>query len=142
MWKHKLLYEILAALIIIGVGIFRFDFIVGYINGAHELDWAYDGFTDTNMSLRLLFLFGVTGYGIYWMIWNFAKRSRMPVMIGSILIATVAMAYSLIFYYIIPISVIIAIAIIKIKQIRRKNGEGSSDGIEGIHRDDTVSQPD
>jgi len=129
MLKHKLLYEILVALIIIGVGIYRFDFIVGYVNGAHELDWAYDGFTDTNMSLRLLFLFGVAGYGLYWIIWNFARRHKMPVMIVSVLIATVAMSYSFIFYYTIPILIVSTIAIIKIKETRRKDGEGSSNRI-------------
>ena len=139
MWKHKLLYEILAALIIIGVAIWRFGFITEYVNGAHELDWAYNGFTDTNMSLRLLFLFGVTGFGLYWIIWNFANRSKMLVMIVTVLIAAIAMSYSIIFYYMIPISIVIAIAIIKIKQIRRENGENSGDGVEGLHRDDSVS---
>ncbi len=136
--KHKLLYEILAALIIIGVGIFRFDFILGYVNGSHELNWAYEGYTETNMNLRFLFLFGTAGYGIYWMVWNFATRRKMIAMISSVLIAAIAMAYSFVFYYSIPMIVVIAIVIIKIKTKRTENDKDTSDRFERIHRVDSV----
>ena len=129
MLKHKLLYEILAAVVIILVAILRFDFILGYINGSHELDWALDGFTDTNMSLRLIFLFGITGFGLYWLIWNYAKRWHYPVMIGSILISTVLMSSFFIFYYLIPMVVVTIIFIIKIKEFRRNNVKNSSDWV-------------
>jgi len=142
MKRSKLLYEIIAALAIIGIGIWRFGFIAEYVNGAQELDWAYDGFTDTNMSLRLIFLFGVAGYGIYWIIWNYAKKNKMPVMIISVLVAAVAMSYNFFFYYLIPMAVVITIVIIRIKEYRRKNGEDNGDGVEGIHRDEALSTPD
>lgn len=138
MKRSKLLYEIVATLAIILIIVFRFDFVTEYVNGAQELDWAYDGFTDTNMSLRLLFLFGVAGYGIYWIIWKYARRNKMPVMIFSVLIAAVAMSYSFFFYYVLPMAVVIIIAILKIKEHRRNNEESSCDRIEGIHREDTL----
>ena len=83
------------------------------------------GTTFTNYDLLTFTLLAINGCGIVWLIYKYAKRSKMIVSLISVLILSLAMAMSTIFLYFIPIVICLIIFGIFIKKEKKKKGKVS-----------------
>lgn len=114
---HLEIAAMVVILVVLGVA---FSYVTRYVTGESEAEWAFKGFSRTNFTIRMLLMFGIVGGGIVWLIYRYAKRAKFPVAIGSALIAAVIMTMSEVFYYAIPIVVLVAISLTRLKG--RKGG--------------------
>jgi hypothetical protein len=119
--KNKILNEkVWLIIVLIAIGA-SFSFANQYVAGELEMHWAITGMIVTNYNLLMFFMLALAGAGIVWIIYRYAKRSKLFVSIISVLCLSLAMAMSQIFMYLIPIVVAIAIAILLVKERRKKN---------------------
>ena len=123
--------EAIASVIIIIVLGVTFAYVTSFVTGELEAEWAYVGFEKTNFTIRMLLMFGIAGGGIVWLIFRYAKRAKFPVAIGSSLFAAVIMTMNAAFYYAIPIAVLGAILLIKVREMRRSRRRIKTPKFEG-----------
>ena len=105
-------------LIVLGVS---FGYATEYVTGKLETEWAYKGFSKTNFTMRMLLMFGLAGGGIVWLIYRYARRAKFPVAIGSATVFALIMTMNEVFYYAIPIIVLMIISFLRVKERRSRS---------------------
>ena len=100
--------------------IFNFDYVNHYCNGSYELKWMYEGMTVSSHDLRLLLLFGLNGWCIFWLIQKYAKRAKIAVMILSVTFSSVLMTFNEISMHAIPLMTFSIWILIKVRSTRQK----------------------
>lgn len=121
--KNERYLEILSAIAILIVMAVCFNFSLDYVSGGIETKWATSGGTTfTNYSLLMFLLLAINGCGVVWIVYKYAKRSKLIVSMISVLILSLVMAMSNIFLSLIPIIVCLIIFTIFVRDRKIKKG--------------------
>jgi heme/copper-type cytochrome/quinol oxidase subunit 2 len=128
--KERLVYildERLFAILILAVVSGLFSFSNKFVSGVLELKWAEEGTVYTNYNIGMFVLLAISACITVWIIYKYAKRSKLLVSIISCLVVALCMTISEIFYWGFPIILIIIFAILKtdvinkVRERRKKN---------------------
>ena len=121
--------EIGLVLVIFSFWYLTFDYSKDLATGALEPEWSYDGVVFSNHNVMMLFLYGVTGGGIIWLISRKIETvfKRNLVGIVSCLGAALLMVMSPYLYAMIPLLVVLMVigVLLNERKIERKR-TGSS----------------
>ena len=120
-------YERIFALLILTIICCLFGFSNQFVSGVLEIEWAKEGTVYTNYNVGMFAMLALSACITVWIIYKYAKRSKLIVSVISCLVVALCMTMSEIFYWGFPVILIIVFAMLKtgvinkVKERRKRN---------------------